>query len=188
MGSMLEEIDRLTTLVDTLLRLSHGDAGTVRVSRTLFDLGSLARDTVTSLGILAEERRQQLTLDVEGGVLVNADRLVLREAVTNVIDNAIKYSPPASRIDVRVHVEGHQALLAVADQGPGIAAEHRERIFDRFFRLDEGRSRDEGGTGLGLAIAKWAVEVNGGHMTVANGVNGGSVFRIVLPIGAIPTV
>ena len=87
-----------------------------------------------------------------------------------------------------MQAEGKQALLTVADQGPGIAAEHRERIFDRFFRLDEGRSRDEGGTGLGLAIAKWAVEVNGGHITVGNGANGGSVFRIVLPIGATPTV
>src|SRR4051812_2576990 len=187
-GSMLEEVDRLTNLVDTLLRLSYGDAGTVRLSRALFDLGPLTRDTVTSLGILAEERRQQLTLGLEEGVLVNADRLVLREAITNVIDNAIKYSPPGSTIDIRVHAEGQQAVLTVADEGPGIAAEHRERIFDRFFRLDEGRSRDEGGTGLGLAIAKWAVEVNGGHMTVANGVHGGSVFRIVLPIGAAPTV
>ena len=188
MGSMLEEVDRLTNLVDTLLRLSYGDAGTVRLSRAVFDLGQLTRDAVTSLGILAEERRQHLKLDIDGGVPVNADRLVLREAITNVVDNAIKYSPPASTIDIRVHTEGNQALLTVADEGPGIAAEHRERIFDRFFRLDEGRSRDEGGTGLGLAIAKWAVEVHGGHITVANGVNGGSVFRIVLPIGATPRV
>ena len=67
------------------------------------------------------------------------------------------------------------------DEGPGIADEYRERVFDRFFRLDEGRSRDSGGTGLGLAIAKWAVDVNGGHISVARGATGGSVFRIVLP-------
>jgi signal transduction histidine kinase len=183
---MLEEVDRLTNLVDTLLRLSHGDAGTVRLSREAIDLGQLTRDVVSSLGILAEERSQRLTIDVAAGVPVTADRLVLREAVTNVVDNAIKYSPEASTIDIRVHANGNQATLTVADAGPGIAAEHRERIFDRFFRLDEGRSRDSGGTGLGLAIARWAVEVNGGQITVEAGRTSGSVFRIILPL-ATPT-
>jgi signal transduction histidine kinase len=186
MGSMLEEVDRLTNLVDTLLRLSHGDAGRVRLSREAMDLGQLTRDVASSLGILAEERNQRLALDVAEGVSVNADRLVLREALTNVVDNAIKYSPQGSRIDIRVHAHGNQALLTVADEGPGIVAEHRDRIFDRFFRLDEARSRDSGGTGLGLAIAKWAVEVNGGQISVETGANGGSVFRIVLPIGTVP--
>ena len=78
-------------------------------------------------------------------------------------------------------------MLEVADEGVGIAAEHREQIFDRFFRLDDARSRDNGGTGLGLAIAKWAVDVNGGQISVEGAAAGGSVFRIVLPIGA-PTV
>ena len=183
-GSMLEEVDRLTNLVDTLLRLSHGDAGTVRLSREAIDLGQLTRDVVSSLGILAEERNQRLTVDAANGVSVGVDRLVLREAITNVIDNAIKYSPQGSTIDIRVYTDANQAVLTVADEGPGVALEHRERIFDRFFRLDEARSRDSGGTGLGLAIAKWAVDVNGGHISVEPAANGGSVFRIVLPIGA----
>ena len=93
MGSMLEEVDRLTNLVDTLLRLSHGDAGTIRLSREPVDLGLLTRDVVSSLGILAEERNQRIHVDAADGVLVEADRLVLREAITNVVDNAIKYSP-----------------------------------------------------------------------------------------------
>ncbi len=137
-----------------------------------------------SLGILAEERNQLLGVDVTDGVSVSIDRLVLREAITNVIDNAIKYSPHGSTIDIRVHANTSRAVLTVADEGPGIAPEHRERIFDRFFRLDEARSRDSGGTGLGLAIAKWAVDVNGGHISVETGATGGSVFRIELPIGA----
>jgi heavy metal sensor kinase len=183
MGSMLEEVDRLTNLVDTLLRLSYGDAGTVRLSRAAFDLGQLTRDVVSSLAILAEERHQCLKLEIAEGVTIDADRLVLREAITNVVDNALKYSPQSSTIDIRVRAENNRALLTVADQGPGIAAEHRDRIFDRFFRIDEGRSRDEGGTGLGLAIAKWAVEANGGQITVANGIDGGSAFCIALALG-----
>jgi heavy metal sensor kinase len=188
MGSMLEEVDRLTNLVDTLLRLSHGDAGTVRLSRSAIDLGQLTRDAVSSLGILAEERNQRVTVDAAEGISVTADRLVLREAITNVVDNAIKYSPRASPISIRVYTDCSQAHITVADEGPGIAPEHRTRIFDRFFRLDEARSRDNGGTGLGLAIAKWAVEVNGGQISVEGGADRGAIFRIMLPIGATPMV
>jgi heavy metal sensor kinase len=182
LGSMLEEVDRLTTLVDTLLRLSHGDAGTVHLSPESVDLGQLARDVVSSLAILAEERNQRVRVDAAEEISVTADRLVLREALTNVIDNAIKYSPRSSAIDIRVYSEGGRAIVAVADDGPGIAPQHRERIFDRFFRVDEARSRDGGGTGLGLAIARWAVKANGGRISVDSRPSGGSIFRIVVPI------
>jgi heavy metal sensor kinase len=182
MGSMLEEVDRLTNLVDTLLRLSHADAGRVRLSREPVDLGQLARDTAASLALLAEERGQQLHVDAEERVLVDADRLVLREAVTNVLDNAIKYGPERSRIDLRAVAASGEGVLTIADHGPGIPEEHRDRIFDRFFRVDEGRSRDYGGTGLGLAIAKWAVEVNGGRISAESGGGNGALFRIVLPL------
>jgi heavy metal sensor kinase len=181
-GSMLEEVDRLTHLVDTLLRLSHGDAGTVRLVRETVDAGQLVRDVVASLNILAEERSQRLQVDATPGIPVSADRLVLREALANLVDNAVKYSPPASTIRVEVAASGDHAIISVADQGPGIAPEHRERIFDRFYRVDAGRSRDQGGTGLGLAIARWAVEVNGGRISADTGAAGGSVFRIVLPL------
>jgi heavy metal sensor kinase len=180
-GSMLEEVDRLTNLVDTLLRLSQGDAGTIRVSLETTDLGELTSAVVASLGILAEERNQRLTLHRSGEVDVRVDRLVFREALANIIDNAIKYSPSGAAIDIRVWVEGDRAFVAVADEGPGIASEYRGRIFDRFFRLDEARSRDRGGTGLGLAIAKWAVEINGGSIAVDARPGGGAVFKIALP-------
>jgi heavy metal sensor kinase len=179
-GSMLEEVDRLTRLVDTLLKLSRGDAGTIRLAHDVLDLGDLAREVVSSLGILAEERQQRFHVVVAEHVRVSADRLVLRDAITNVVDNAIKYGPSRSTIDVRLEVEGDQAMLTVADAGPGIPSEHRERIFDRFYRVDEGRSRDMGGTGLGLAIAKWAVEANGGRISF-EAMATGSVFRITLP-------
>jgi heavy metal sensor kinase len=183
MGSMLEEVDRLTRLVDTLLQLSRGDAGTVRLSREVFDLGDLARDVTASLILLAEERRQRLELAATAKVLVSADRLVIRDAVTNLVDNAIKYGPAGSTIRVDVDGGPEQATLSVADEGAGIPDEHRERVFDRFYRIDEGRSRETGGTGLGLAIAKWAVEANGGHIELETS-GRGSVFRISLPRAA----
>jgi len=179
-GSMLEEVDRLTRLVDTLLRLSRGDAGSVRLAPELVDLGGLAGDVVASLGLLAEERRQRLEISAPSAVAVRADRLVLREAITNLVDNAIKYGPAGSTIGIRVEQDARTAAIAVTDQGPGIPSEHRSRIFDRFYRVDEGRSRETGGAGLGLAIAKWAVEVNGGHVTYENG-DAGSTFRVSLP-------
>jgi heavy metal sensor kinase len=181
-GSMLEEVDRLTTLVDTLLRLSHGDAGTVRLRREPISFGQVTRDAVGSLGILAEERNQRIAIDINDDVAVTGDRLVLREAITNVVDNAIKYSPPGSTISIRVATDRDEAVLTVSDQGPGIPTEHRERIFDRFFRIDEARSRDRGGAGLGLAIAKWAVDVNGGRISVADAPTRGSEFRISMPM------
>jgi heavy metal sensor kinase len=179
-GSMLEEVDRLTRLVDTLLRLSRGDAGTIRLVPDVVDLGELAREVVSSLGILAEERRQRIQVAVADTIHVSADRLVLREAITNVIDNAIKYSPPASTIEVSVDANADRATLTVADDGPGIPVEHRDLVFDRFYRIDEGRSRASAGTGLGLAIAKWAVEINGGRIALESD-GPGSTFRIVLP-------
>jgi len=185
MGSMLEEVDRLTRLVDTLLKLSRGDAGTIRLSRDVLNLGDLTRDVVSSLGILAEERQQRLQVLAVENVRVSADRLVLRDAITNLIDNAIKYGPVRSTIDVRVDADSDQATVSVTDEGPGIPAEHRDRVFDRFYRVDEGRSRDMGGTGLGLAIAKWAVEANGGQISVETMATG-SVFRITLPRAVTP--
>jgi len=184
-GSMLEEVDRLTRLVDTLLRLCRGDAGTIRLNRDVLDLGELVRDVVSSLGILAEERRQRLQCTTSQQVCVLADRLVLRDAIVNVVDNAIKYGPSGSTIDVRVDGDLQHATLTVTDEGPGIAAALRTRIFDRFYRIDEGRSREMGGTGLGLAIAKWAVEANDGRISV-DGATHGSTFHIVLPRAARP--
>lgn len=180
-GSMLEEVDRLTRLVDTLLRLSRGDAGTVRLSREPTDLGCLTREVVASLGVLAEERNQRIDVDAANAVACFVDRLVIREALTNVIDNAIKHSPAGAAIDVQVRADGPGAIVTIRDQGPGIAPEHRDRIFDRFYRIDEARSRDIGGSGLGLAIARWAVEANGGRITLED-VGTGSAFRIDLPL------
>ncbi len=177
---MLEEVDRMTRLVDTLLQLSRGDAGTLRLSREVVDVGELARDVASSLGILADERRQRLLIAVEGDAVLSGDRLVLREAITNVVDNAIRYGPPDSTIRVSVGGDASRVTLTVTDEGPGIPQEHHQRIFDRFYRTDESRSREMGGSGLGLAIAKWAVQAHSGDISVEQA-GAGSVFRIVVP-------
>jgi heavy metal sensor kinase len=182
-GSMLEEVDRLSRLVDTLLQLSRGDAGTVRLSPVSLDLSDLARDVASSLAILAEERRQLLQVHAPEPVPVRADRLVLRDAIANLVDNAIKYGPTESPIDITVRADTTEAALTVSDQGPGIPIEHRERIFDRFYRVDEGRAREMGGTGLGLAIARWAVEANGGRISFVP-TGDGAAFRISLPLSS----
>ena len=181
-GSMLEEVDRMSKLVETLLRLSHGDAGAIHLSRESHDLGQLAREVASSLGVLAEERNQTLSVDAEEGIVAAVDRLVFREALTNVLDNALKYSPVGGAIAIRVVRTDEGALISVSDQGPGVPPEYRARIFDRFFRVDDSRTRDTGGAGLGLAIAKWAVEIHGGQITVDERPGGGAEFRIVVPL------
>jgi signal transduction histidine kinase len=103
------------------------------------------------------------------------------------VDNAIKYTPNGGRIEIRVAQTTDVTLIDVSDTGPGIPAELQSRIFDRFYRVDKARSRGNGGTGLGLAIAKWAVEVNGGHLTLEPENGTGSCFRITLPqTAAVP--
>ena len=179
-GSMLEELDRMTHLVDTLLQLSRGDAGTIRLSRETVDLSALVRDVVASLTVLADERQLRIAVEAQPAVCVSADRLVFREALVNVLDNAIKYSPAASTIQVRVRRNTSDATVTVADEGPGMTPDHRAHVFDRFYRVDEGRSREKGGTGLGLAIAKWAVEAHNGTIAVDEH-RGGSEFRITVP-------
>jgi heavy metal sensor kinase len=180
-GSMLEEADRLTRLVDSLLFLSRADSGHTPVTRESVQLADLAREVAGHLWVLAEERSQTVIVEAEVPTEAQVDLVLLREALVNVVDNAIKYSQAGAEIHIRVlsKAQGGPAI-EVIDAGPGIAPEHQARIFDRFYRVDEGRSRDRGGSGLGLAIARWAVEANGGRIEVESERARGSVFRIVL--------
>jgi heavy metal sensor kinase len=180
-GSMLEEADRLTRLVDSLLFLSRADSGYTSVTRDSVRLLELAREVAGHLLVLAEDRNQSIAVNGDASTEAQADSVLLREALVNVVDNAIKYSPVGAEIRLRV-LSGQQGgpAIEVLDRGPGIDAEHQARIFDRFYRIDEGRSRERGGSGLGLAIARWAVEANGGRIEVESERGRGSVFRIVL--------
>ena len=179
-GSMLEEVDRLTRLVESLLILTRADSGKVKLAPERLELGGLVGHVVDQLRVLADEKRQELTLRAPIRVNVTGDAALLRHALMNLIHNAIKYTPNGGTISVELKAMDDQAIIEVRDTGPGIPAAHRDRIFDRFYRVDTSRSRDEGGVGLGLAIARWAVEANGGKIELASDRTAGSLFRIIL--------
>ena len=182
-GSMLEEVARLTAMVDTLLTIAHADSGQVRLQRTAFTLSNLVRESVAVVGVLAEEKKQTIEVqDRSEGLNVYADRAFLRMAVINLLDNAVKYSPANSTIRLRLHEQKTgMAEIVIEDEGPGIPEDKAPRVFDRFFRVDEGRTRDAGGAGLGLAIAKWAVEAHQGTISLRPREPNGAIFSIHLP-------
>ncbi len=182
-GSMLEETDHLTKLVDSLLILSRADARTVPLHRERTDLTVLATEVYDCLQVLAEEKGQIVSLVAPSPVVASIDRTTVRQALINLLDNAIKFTPQGGFIQVSVERSGaEEAVIAVSDDGPGIPAEHREKIFERFYRVDKGRSREIGGAGLGLSIAQWAVHANDGRLKLEKREGKGSTFRIHLPL------
>ena len=182
-GSMLEEVDRLTRLVESLLTLSRADAGHVQLQRMDISLLALTREASSMVEVLAEEKGQRMNIDGDAGLIVSVDRLVLRQGIINLLDNAIKYSPRNTRILVRVGfgVAG-QASLDITDEGPGIPSEHQPYVFDRFYRVDQARTREWGGAGLGLAITRWAVEAHGGEIDLTSKHGTGTTFHVSLPL------
>jgi signal transduction histidine kinase len=181
-GSMLEEADRLTRLVDSLLTLSRADAGSILFNREKTDLSALAVEVGDCLQVLAEEKEQNLTIVAPGPVFAEVDRPTLRQAIINLLDNAIKYTPAGGAIRVAVSLTAaNEAIIAVSDNGPGIASEHQQMVYERFYRVDKGRSREVGGAGLGLSIARWAVEANNGSLELESTVGVGCTFRVLLP-------
>jgi heavy metal sensor kinase len=180
-GSMLEETNRLTQLVDSLLTMARADSGRVQLHRVEVNLFDLAGETVRLLEVLAEEKQQCILIDGERSISVTADRTILRQALVNLLHNAVKYSPEHGAIRLRVRETDQDAIVEVEDSGPGIAPEHRTRIFERFYRVDKSRTRAAGGAGLGLSIAQWAVSAHGGTIEVQCEPGFGSIFRICLP-------
>jgi len=178
-GSMLEEVERLADLVDRLLALSRAEARFATLSLEDVDLCELADEVVGHLGVLAEEKGQSLRVEREAGLVVRGDRVVLRQALINLVDNAIKFTPRGGTIRVRVTREGNDAVVEVVDSGPGVPADAREQVFERFYRRDT-----EGvGFGLGLSLARGGVEALGGRLTLGDPDTSGTTFRITLPAG-----
>ena len=180
-ASMLEELGRLTRLVDSLLTIARADSGQIQLASNSVSLVALAQDAVSLLDVLAEEKGQIISVAGDEAVHVQGDAGVLRQVLINLLDNAIKYSYSNSRISVRVLGAAETVVIEVEDHGPGIPPEHRDKVFDRFYRIDSGRSRDAGGAGLGLAIAKWGAEAHAGRLELICPADTGCTFRLVLP-------
>jgi heavy metal sensor kinase len=181
-GSMLEEVDRLAGLVDRLLTLSRAETGVTTRSIEPIALKELAESVVADLAVLAEEKSQQVVIEAHGSPRGVGDRLMVRQALINLVDNAIKFAPAGTAIVIRVIESADDATVDVIDRGPGIPAAAREHIFDRFFRATSAPV-DVAGTGLGLSIAKSAVETSGGTLALEQSDEHGSTFRIRLPRG-----
>ncbi len=180
-GSMLEEVDRLTGLVDRLLVLSRAETGHTKLAVEAIDLRELAENVVSHLGVLAEEKQQSIRIEASGAPRCLGDRVMLRQALINLVDNAIKYSPVGGQISIRAAESPGGAVLDVSDNGPGIGAESPSLIFDRYYREHRAASGEVSGAGLGLSIAKWVVEVNGGELSLQRGNGTGCTFRMTLP-------
>ncbi len=181
-GSMLEEVDRLTRLVESLLTISRADAGHIHLQKSSIRLLDLAQESAALLDVLAEEKSQTIVVAGDSSITIQADRLILRQALINLIDNAVKYSPAGGKIRVDVHAADGSAVVEVRDSGSGIPPEHTEKVFERFYRVDKARSRAEGGAGLGLSIVQWSVSAHGGRVELDRNAASGCAFVIYLPI------
>jgi signal transduction histidine kinase len=166
---------RLGRMVEDLLALARLDERPGALQARELELGEVAREVAGRL----PEAGAEVRLEMDGGARVRGDRQALGRVVQNLLDNAVRHA--ASRVEVSVACEGGVAVLAVADDGPGIPAADRERVFERFTRLDDARSREHGGAGLGLAIAREIVRAHGGELTAEDGAPGA---RLVMRLPA----
>jgi heavy metal sensor kinase len=180
LSSMLEETRRLSDLVDALLLLARADTDVIAVSLKRVNLAELLSEVRETLLVLAEEKNQRIEIIAEQ-LIIPADRELFRLALLNLGHNAIRYSAEGLLIRLRVRQQEENAVVEVIDQGPGIAPQHQQKIFERFYRVDKARSRTSGGAGLGLSIARWAIQRQGGDIELESDVGRGSLFRIVMP-------
>jgi signal transduction histidine kinase len=179
-GSMLEEIVRMNQLIDRLLLLTRSDNSEIPLQMEAGLVRPVLVEVNDALNLVAAEKQQSLETECPDHLLAVFDPALLRLALMNLTQNAIRYSPAGKPIKLRACAEKDKVVVEVADEGPGIAPEHQRKIFDRFYRVDKARSRAEGGVGLGLAIVKWSVERMGGAVELDSQPGRGSAFRIRL--------
>ncbi|MBI3863812.1 MAG: heavy metal sensor histidine kinase [Planctomycetia bacterium] len=183
LGSILEECERLTWVTDQLLTLSREDAGIAPNPREPVDISQLMRGVTDTMRPLAEGKGQRLATNVNGPVILHADPARLRHVIYNLVDNAIKYTPPHGTVNVTVATRDHKARLVVEDSGIGIPPEHLPHVFERFYRVDKARSRAEGGAGLGLSIVQSIVLTHGGTVEIASQPDAGTRCVVEIPLG-----
>jgi len=172
------QVERLTRLSDALLLLARSEGGATRIPRERLDVRELVESVAEQVRPLAEQKGLGLRVDDGGAAAVEGDEDLLLQLLLNLADNAIKYTQSGA-VTLGWRPRGDSVEVFVRDTGPGVAEAERERVFERFYRGDASRSRQEG-AGLGLAIARWIAEAHGGALSVASD-NGGSTFTLTLP-------
>ena len=183
-----DEIRRMSRLTGNLLTLARADAGGLELNLERFGVSAAAEQVFRAMRPLAQAKGVTLERFVQNDVWLQADRDRITQLMMILVDNGIKFTPTGGRVTLRVQREKKGVvLLEVADTGVGLSSEDRQRVFERFYRVDKARSREEGGAGLGLSIASWIIEAHSGKIEVQAGNDGGSVFRVQLPDGHSPT-
>ena len=177
---------RMTEITENLLALARADGGRAQIRRTRVDLPRLARSVCDEFAGLAGEDGVSLECAAGEDVAVDGDPTYLAGLVQNLVSNALKFTPRGGSVHVAIARENGHAVLDVADTGPGIPEADRARVFQRFFRVHEGRDRHEG-AGLGLAIVEWIVREHAGRIDVLDREGGGALFRVRLPLGSAAT-
>ena len=175
-----EESQRLSRLVEDLLNLARADAGHVALRMEEFYLDDLLVECCRSVAPLVRGREIDLDCRLAEDVGYHGDQELLRRLVLNLLDNAIRYTPPGGRIEVSLEPGEQEHLIRVSDTGPGFAPEEADHVFERFYRGDKARSRKEGGFGLGLSIVKWIAEAHHGRVELESSPGSGSVFTVRL--------
>jgi heavy metal sensor kinase len=181
LGSILEECERLARLTDQLLALSRQDAGAQKSAREPVQLVALLNDVTDTMRPLAEAKGVDINCALKSRPQVFGDEERLREVFYNLLDNAIKYTPSGGTIAVELSSEARDAVIRVCDTGIGIPAPDLPRVFDRFYRVDKARSREQGGTGLGLSIAQSIIHAHGGSIELESGPGQGTTCTVKLP-------
>jgi len=184
LSSAMEEVERLARIVEGLFAISRLDAGEAAAEWVRFDLARLAASTADQMSLLSEDKQIKLQCREAKDVWVEGDRARMKQVVVNLLDNAIKYTPPGGAIDLSVTARDSKAVLEVADNGIGISNEILPRVFERFFRVDSARSREQGGAGLGLSIVRSICTAHHGRVEASSTPGQGSVFRVELPLAA----
>jgi len=178
------QANRLHALVEDLLTLARLEdetsSGKEKLALERSRVRSILLNTIEDCTPNAEARGIVLHCDCDEQLTAMAHSMLLEQAVTNLVDNAVKYSPDESNIWLSAHRQGREVFVNVRDEGPGIEPEHQARLFERFYRIDRGRSRDLGGTGLGLSIVKYIAQAHGGRVSVQSQVGRGSTFTLTL--------
>jgi len=179
-------VERLVDIVEGLVALSRLDAGDAKTEWVQFDLAELASTTADQMNLLAEDKGITVQCSSTENVFVEGDRARLKQVIVNLLDNAIKYTLSGGSIQLNVTRQNGHAILEVDDTGIGIPAEAVPHVFERFFRVDKARSRDEGGAGIGLSIVKSVCAAHGAKVEVESAMGKGSRFRIQLPLAHDP--